>query len=69
LVRTHQTAKDIDAPKVAWPQLNEISGGDYDQMTYEEIAAQFPIEFAKRDQVCLIKFNESTHSNLIFENC
>ena len=32
------------------PQLNEINGGDFDGLAYEEIAEMNPVEFAKRDQ-------------------
>ena len=31
------------------PGLNEINAGDHDDLTYEEIAEQFPQEFALRD--------------------
>ena len=50
LVRTHQTAQHIVAPKTIIPQLTEINSGDFDGMTYEEVAEKFPIEFALRDQ-------------------
>ena len=38
------------APKMSFHQLNEINSGMHDGMTYEEIAEQFPIEFAARDR-------------------
>jgi len=50
LVRTHQTSQHIQAPKVVKKQLNEIESGDFDGMTYEEVAEQHPIEFAERDR-------------------
>jgi len=50
LVRTKQTAANITAPKNAIPQLNEINSGLHDEMTYEEIAYQYPKDFAERDQ-------------------
>lgn len=50
LVRTEQTAAPISATKVVKPEMNEINSGMHDGMTYEEIAEQFPKEFAKRDQ-------------------
>lgn len=50
LLRTKQTAARIRATKVVKPQLNEINSGMHNAMTYEEIAEQFPVEFAKRDQ-------------------
>ena len=50
LQRTHQTVESIKGPKTVVPQLNEILSGDFDGMTYEEIADSYPIEFAERDQ-------------------
>ena len=50
LVRTHQTTQYIRAQKIAQPQLNEIDSGDFDGMTYEDVAEQHPIEFADRDK-------------------
>jgi len=47
--RTQQTAEFIQAPKLIEPALGEICAGDHDGMTYEEIAKQFPVEFALRD--------------------
>jgi len=43
LVRTHQTTQYIRAQKIAQPQLNEIDSGDFDGMTYEDVAEQHPI--------------------------
>lgn len=48
--RTIQTASKIEAPKEQWKALNEIDAGICEGMTYEEIAAKFPDEFALRDQ-------------------
>lgn len=48
--RTIQTAARIEAPKEQWKALNEIYAGICEGMTYEEIAANFPEEFAHRDQ-------------------
>jgi len=48
--RTIQTASRIDAPKEQWKALNEIDAGICEGMTYEEIAAKYPDEFAMRDQ-------------------
>eukprot|EP00092_Neocalanus_flemingeri_P038977 GFUD01042431.1.p1 GENE.GFUD01042431.1~~GFUD01042431.1.p1 ORF type:complete len:237 (-),score=52.65 GFUD01042431.1:128-838(-) len=51
LKRTHQTTKYLACPKIIVETgINEISAGDHDSMTYEEIAQQFPEEFALRDQ-------------------
>ena len=50
LIRTHQTTVDIIGEKFQLPQLNEINGGDFDGLAYEEIAELNPVEFAKRDQ-------------------
>jgi len=47
--RTQLTGRYIDAPKVVQPLLGEISAGEHDNMTYEEIAEKFPVEFAMRD--------------------
>jgi len=50
LVRTHQTTQHMDpSAKTVKKQLNEISSGDFDGMTYEEVADKHPIEFADRD--------------------
>jgi len=49
-VRTGQTATMIDAPKFCMPQLNEINAGLHDNMTYEDIARDYPKDFAERDQ-------------------
>jgi len=48
-LRTQQTAEYIEAPKLIKPALGEICAGDHDDMTYEEIAEKFPVEFALRD--------------------
>jgi len=50
LTRTRQTAGHIVAPKMAFPQLNEINSGEHDGMTYEEIAEHYPLDFAARDR-------------------
>lgn len=47
--RTIQTAQTINAPKEHWKALNEIDAGVCEGMTYEEIADQFPEDFAARD--------------------
>jgi len=47
--RTIQTAKYIDAPQERWKALNEINAGICEEMTYEEIQATYPAEFANRD--------------------
>jgi len=50
LIRTHQTTQHFDsASRVVKKQLNEISSGDFDGMTYEDVAEKHPIEFADRD--------------------
>jgi broad specificity phosphatase PhoE len=50
LIRTQQTAQQIVAPKISFRQLNEINAGEHDGMTYEDIAEQFPVDFAARDR-------------------
>jgi len=47
--RTQETAAHIEAPKHIEACLGEICAGDHDDMTYEEIAEKFPVEFALRD--------------------
>lgn len=50
--RSMQTAEpfelDDDYDVKAWAHLNELHTGSYEGMTYDEIAAQHPEEFAKR---------------------
>lgn len=48
--RTQQTAQHLTAPRLVVPALGEICAGKHDGLTYEEIAAQFPVEFALRDE-------------------
>jgi len=50
LCRTHQTAQFIDVPQEVRPELDEINAGEHDNMTYEDIAEKFPVEFARRDE-------------------
>ena len=49
LKRTSQTAQHINAPKLAWKNLNEIDAGVCDSLTYEEIEEKYPKEFHARD--------------------
>lgn len=50
LIRTHQTTQHLDSSlRTVKPQLNEIGSGDFDGMTYEDIAETHPVEFADRD--------------------
>lgn len=50
LRRTQQTARYIMARKEVRAEIDEINAGDHDDLTYEEIAQQFPVEFAMRDK-------------------
>ncbi|KAJ8875930.1 hypothetical protein PR048_023838 [Dryococelus australis] len=50
LRRTKQTAQDICATKEHFDALNELDAGVCEGLTYEEMADQFPQEFAWRDQ-------------------
>jgi broad specificity phosphatase PhoE len=50
LKRTHETVEDILGEKFAFSQLNEIDGGDLTGLSYEEIEALYPVEYAKRNQ-------------------
>ncbi|XP_007422256.1 6-phosphofructo-2-kinase/fructose-2,6-bisphosphatase 1 isoform X1 [Python bivittatus] len=48
--RTIQTAEALHVPYEQWKALNEIDAGVCEEMTYEEIQASYPQEFALRDQ-------------------
>ncbi|XP_008120896.1 6-phosphofructo-2-kinase/fructose-2,6-bisphosphatase 1 isoform X2 [Anolis carolinensis] len=48
--RTIQTAEALGVPYEQWKALNEIDAGVCEEMTYEEIQAHYPEEFALRDQ-------------------
>jgi len=49
LRRTIQTAQGIHTRQERLAELNELDSGVCEGMTYEEIAARFPFEFAARD--------------------
>ncbi|XP_028302492.1 6-phosphofructo-2-kinase/fructose-2,6-bisphosphatase 4b isoform X2 [Gouania willdenowi] len=48
--RTIQTAEGIGVPYEQWKALNEIDAGVCEEMMYEEIQENYPLEFAMRDQ-------------------
>ncbi|KAI8967957.1 6-phosphofructo-2-kinase-domain-containing protein [Mycotypha africana] len=48
--RTIQTARHLPFPKKQWKALDELDTGICDGMTYNEIAAKYPDDFAKRDE-------------------
>lgn len=48
LERTKETARKLPWPTFALKALDEIDAGGFDGMTYEEIAAKHPAEFAAR---------------------
>ncbi|XP_058618903.1 6-phosphofructo-2-kinase/fructose-2,6-bisphosphatase 1 isoform X2 [Onychostoma macrolepis] len=48
--RTIQTAEALGVPYEQWKALNEIDAGVCEELTYEEIQATHPEEFALRDQ-------------------
>ncbi|XP_068763345.1 6-phosphofructo-2-kinase/fructose-2,6-bisphosphatase 4 isoform X2 [Struthio camelus] len=48
--RTIQTAEALGVPYEQWKVLNEIDAGVCEEMTYEEIQENYPLEFALRDQ-------------------
>ncbi|KAG0007810.1 Fructose-2,6-bisphosphatase [Entomortierella chlamydospora] len=48
--RTIATAEHLTYPKLAWKALDELDAGVCDGMTYEEIAEQYPEDFANRDE-------------------
>ncbi|KAJ3324080.1 Fructose-2,6-bisphosphatase [Boothiomyces sp. JEL0866] len=54
LIRTIQTASFLNYSKLQWKQLDELSSGSCDGLTYEEIAQKYPEDFMERD---LDKFN------------
>ena len=58
LNRTIQTSQNLPFPKLQWKQLDELSSGSCDGLTYEEIEKQFPLDFAERDND---KFNYRYH--------
>ncbi|KAJ3360876.1 Fructose-2,6-bisphosphatase, partial [Kappamyces sp. JEL0680] len=58
LKRTIQTSQYLSSPKLQWKQLDELSSGACDGLTYEEIEQNFPLDFAERDND---KFNYRYH--------
>jgi 6-phosphofructo-2-kinase / fructose-2,6-biphosphatase 2 len=50
LKRTIQTAKHLPYEKLEWKALDELDSGVCDSMTYGEIEAQYPADFAARDE-------------------
>ncbi|CAG8501182.1 9355_t:CDS:2 [Paraglomus occultum] len=48
--RTIQTAELLPYPKLQWKALDELDAGVCDGMTYEEIEAHFPGDYANRDE-------------------
>ncbi|NWX43292.1 F262 bisphosphatase, partial [Steatornis caripensis] len=50
LKRTIQTAESLGVTYEQWKILNEIDAGVCEEMTYAEIEAKYPDEFAMRDQ-------------------
>ncbi|GME82989.1 unnamed protein product [Ambrosiozyma monospora] len=50
LRRTQQTAQYLDYPKKHWKALDELDAGSCDGLTYDEVAEQFPEDFAARDE-------------------
>ncbi|KAF9239651.1 6-phosphofructo-2-kinase-domain-containing protein [Melanogaster broomeanus] len=50
LQRTIQTAQYLPYPKLTWKSLDELDAGVCDAMTYEEIEATYPEDFANRDE-------------------
>ncbi|KAG2231406.1 hypothetical protein INT48_003644 [Thamnidium elegans] len=50
MTRTIQTARHLDFPKKQWKALDELDTGVCDGMTYDEIEAKYPDDFARRDE-------------------
>uniref|UniRef100_A0AAX7UHZ1 6-phosphofructo-2-kinase domain-containing protein n=1 Tax=Astatotilapia calliptera TaxID=8154 RepID=A0AAX7UHZ1_ASTCA len=48
--RTIQTAEALNVPYEQWKVLNEIDAGVCEELMYEEIQRNYPLEFALRDQ-------------------
>jgi broad specificity phosphatase PhoE len=56
------------------PELDEIDAGQHDNLTYEQIAERFPVEFALRDKDKLnyrypkvrLGFSNRKHSRTVF---
>uniref|UniRef100_A0A8C6TZH5 6-phosphofructo-2-kinase/fructose-2,6-biphosphatase 4a n=1 Tax=Neogobius melanostomus TaxID=47308 RepID=A0A8C6TZH5_9GOBI len=48
--RTIQTAEALHVPYEQWKVLNEIDAGVCEELMYEEIQENYPLEFALRDQ-------------------
>ena len=48
--RTIQTAAGILAPQERWKALNEIDAGICETMTYAEIKAAYPVDYAAREK-------------------
>jgi broad specificity phosphatase PhoE/predicted kinase len=48
LRRTVETVRGFDRPHAEWRALDEISAGDCDGMTYDEIRERMPLEFEAR---------------------
>ncbi|CAG8563507.1 552_t:CDS:2 [Ambispora leptoticha] len=47
--RTIQTAENLPYPKLQWKALDELDAGVCDGMTYEQIEAEYPEDYANRD--------------------
>ncbi|KIJ27860.1 hypothetical protein M422DRAFT_190528 [Sphaerobolus stellatus SS14] len=50
LQRTIETAQNLPFTKLTWKALDELDAGVCDGMTYEEIEAAYPEDFANRDE-------------------
>ncbi|KAG9296690.1 hypothetical protein G9A89_001322 [Geosiphon pyriformis] len=49
LKRTIQTGENLPYPKLQWKALDELDAGVCDGMTYEQIEAEYPEDYANRD--------------------
>jgi len=50
LQRTIETARELPYTKLTWKALDELDAGVCDGMTYEEIEAAYPEDYANRDE-------------------
>ena len=57
LKRTIQTASKLDSPSLEWKNLDELSSGSCDAMTYEEIEQKYPEDYKLRDDDKCTNFN------------
>lgn len=50
LTRTHQTAKNLDAPKEEKNALDEMGSKQFDHLTYKQLEERYPEMFRAREE-------------------